>query len=126
MEERLKKYFTTYEQVSILEEFGFNEPCLATIDQTEYIHIIGNKMPIRGAMMYDTIKLPLISQVFDWFSDNTSFQGFIEPSIKDGYFDWLILDIDTDERIECSEAYSNRSEAQSACIDKLIELFKNK
>ena len=33
MEERLKKYFTTYEQVSILEEFGFNEPCLATIDQ---------------------------------------------------------------------------------------------
>lgn len=48
----MKKLFIPYELALKAQEKGFNEKCLATIDQVEYVHINGTKQPIRAAMCY--------------------------------------------------------------------------
>ena len=74
----MKNHFATYHQSQALEKLGFDLPCIATIDQTEYIQIKGAKTFPRGAMMYDTIDLPLKSQVLQWFRDKYQLHGSIQ------------------------------------------------
>jgi hypothetical protein len=54
----MEDLFISYDQAEAIETLGFDEPCIATIDQTNYIHINGTKSMPRGAMMYNTINLP--------------------------------------------------------------------
>ena len=65
----MDKEFIPYEQALALSKLKFNMFCLATIDQTEYIHINGTKQPTRGSMLYNTVYCPLYSQAFRWFRD---------------------------------------------------------
>ena len=58
----LEDLFVSYDQAVELEKLGYDEPCIATIDQTEYLHINGTKTLPRGAMNYDTLKAPTKQQ----------------------------------------------------------------
>lgn len=58
----MKDLFVSYDQAEAIEALGFNEPCIATIDQTEYIHINGTKTLPRGAMCYHEVKAPTKQQ----------------------------------------------------------------
>ena len=121
----LEKYFIPYDRALKLKELGFDEECLATIDQTEYVHIKGTKKSPRGSMMYDTIDCPLFCQVFDWFREKYN----IIPNIHSIYTDTTLSEVqfwfwfanyedDSDEEV----FYGNFEEAQLACLDKLIEI----
>ena len=67
----MEKKFVPYEFTKALQDLGFDKPCLATIDQTGFIHIKGTKSPsIRGDMFYEEIDCPLWQDVFDWFEEN--------------------------------------------------------
>jgi len=68
--------FIPYAEALALTELGFNEPCFATIDQTEFIHIKGTKYPIRGAMVYLDIDAPLYQQAFRWLYKQLGRDGF--------------------------------------------------
>ena len=118
--------FIPYEQALELEELGFDESCLATIDQTGFIHIKGTEYPIRGDMWYNTIDAPLYQQAFRWFRekyelifhiecDYNSFLGY-----KDGYIPIYSL------YPYIHDCYKTYEEAELACLNKLIEIVKNK
>ena len=127
-ENKMKKLFLNLKQSSELQKLGFNEPCFGRYDgKGDNKGKLWYEMPNSGQ---DTIPVgdvlaPTFSQAMKWFDDNTELKGFVCPSIKEEHFDWLIR-IDWEEEIECEEAYSSRQEAESACLDKLIELAKTK
>jgi hypothetical protein len=114
----MEKEFIPYEQALELKELGFDEPCFG---------VYATKDGYVRKSAYDEIgNAPLYQQAFRWFDENTDFQGFVIDSINECHFDWEIINLDTEERIECEEYYSTRQEAELACLKKLIELVKNK
>jgi len=131
----MKKYFVSFTQAVALKELGFDENCFATFDSDKWFEVQD------FAQNYDTfpshiIAAPLKAQVFEWFREKhkighdilcpfISFQG------KDGKlhgenakFEMYITD-EEQLSITDEEFYHNSyEEAESAAIDKLIELLK--
>ena len=63
IKETMNKVFTNYKNSLKLRDWDFKDfQFIATIDQTEYIHIKGTKKHPRGAMMYDTIPTILLQE----------------------------------------------------------------
>jgi hypothetical protein len=62
----MEDLFVTYDQAEAIEALGFDEPCIATIDQTHYIHIKGTKTMPRGAMVYNITSLPTKQQAIQF------------------------------------------------------------
>ena len=124
----MEKEFIPYEQALALKELGFNESCLATIDQTEYIHINGTKeTSIRGAMVYNEIPVPLYQQAFKWFRDKHNLVSYIEPiwGNINYWYSYSFKNILNDYTFYYS-AFKTYEEAELACLKKLIEIVKNK
>ena len=135
----MNKEFIPYEQALELEELGFDESCLATIDQTGFIHIKGTEYPIRGDMWYNTIDAPIYQQAFRWFRDKYDIHYSIDREcsqhdFKWGYnwslYNWTGM---FDEYLTSAPnapvgewVYDTYEEAELACIVKLIEIVKNK
>ena len=117
----LEKYFIPYDRALKLKELGFDEECLATIDQTEYVHIKGTKKSPRGSMMYDTIDCPLFCQVFDWFREKYNLNSFIIDSKSYNWY-FNINDMVKDDVVSETLYFKTFEEAQLACLDKLIEI----
>lgn len=118
----MENQFVPYELALQLKELSFDEECIATIDQTEFVHIIGTRYPVRGSMMYDTISCPLWQQAFEFVMGilitNKKFQHYSFEIARDyriSHFseksDWTAVEI----------AYGKEE-----CLKKLIELCKKK
>ena len=135
------KEFCNYNQSLGVKELGFDEPCMATIDQTEYIHINGTKYPIRGAMCYLEVSAPLKQQVFRWARLKHNIQSSIEWNKSDHvwftfkiYFERLatgenppvMVGHTVNSWLGLNLEFKTYEEAEDACIDKLIEICKNK
>lgn len=122
----LDKYFVPSGRALKLKELGFDEECLATIDQTEYLHIKGTKSKPRGSMMYDTIDCPLFCQVFDWFREKYDLYSQTPSICIDDndriFYNSPIYDEFDNVVFESMEQYKSYEEAQLACLDKLIEI----
>jgi hypothetical protein len=145
----MRENFITYEQALALKELGFNEPCLLEeyfedgkcVSEwayqepfkinTELDHLT-DKFNADDDEHYEySVAVPLKSQVFKWFRDKHGL--FVAPSVisyeNDPYL-WFfeinstILPIGT--YLEGTDDYKTYEEAESACIDKLIELIKEK
>lgn len=122
----MEKHFVNYNQALALKELGFDEPCLMYIDEEEDL-INDDTAEWIGA-----IKCPLKSQVFDWFRNEHNIQGYIYPRTIEGYkngriftnYVYTIKPLYGD--IIESDMFESYEEAESACIDKLIELVKKK
>jgi hypothetical protein len=116
------KDFVPYTEALELKELGFDEPCLATIDQTEFVHINGTEYPIRGAMYYRTIDLPTFSQAFRWFREKYK----IEPEILSDMMGYVCSIVDRNKplktRLTPSNLFQTYEEAELACLRKLIEI----
>ena len=116
MEENL---FCTYEQALALKELGFNEPCLYTyyFDGTVGLEIGWANYNITDELC----SRPLKSQVFKWFRDNYKIQSLVQEYLLNTYMYTIDDGINSDISIVGFETYE---EAESACIDKLIEIIK--
>ena len=119
----MKREFVPYEQALELKELGCNERCFGYYVGNELITSINDIFNSTDILI---IPAPLYQQAFRWFDENTDFQGFVIDSIKECHFDWKIINLNTEERIECEEYYSTRQEAELECLKKLIEITKNK
>ena len=126
----MEKYFATYNQSLALKELGFDEPCFAGYRDSEWIGTDGPNSRYFHAQLFSNHQFdddqkkycsaPLKSQVFEWFRK----QGY-DTKIHKEYatvylgFYWTGA---------AWEIVGNGSyeEAESACIDKLIEIVKNK
>jgi hypothetical protein len=129
----MNKEFIPYELALELKQLGFDEPCLATIDQTDFIHINGTEYPIRGAMIYDTIDCPTYSQAFRWFRDKHQLIHHMYWVYKKKYdgIDWIFhikgINMINNNVVPHDETrFETYEEAELACLKKLIEIVKNK
>jgi len=125
----MEKEFITYEQALALKELGFDEYCLAFyngkfLNSTDYNFDDGNSKDIGLC-----IAAPLKQQVFRWFREKYNQHSFIELVYQDGIKYDYVLYADKDEE-ECDNfgdgPFNTYEEAENACIDKLIEIAKQK
>ena len=139
----MEKEFITYEQALALKELGFDEPCFGYyIETREWIPASysqkGTIYPSNLDLMKEWVSAPLYQQAFRWFREKYDIQGYIYSSTVRGNeenlfkqftgYIWNIRSIDmpflsTDARDELHDTYE---EAEQACLDKLIEICKNK
>ena len=117
----MKKYFCNYEQSLALKELGFDEPCLAWYNWTGKELIFTNNQHVD----IDPTNAPLKSQVFDWFRKKYRLSVLINDCLDD-YIGEIIRWTLTDDKIiiEVPNRIKTYEEAESACIDKLIEIVK--
>lgn len=112
----MDKEFVTYERAVTLKELGFNEPCICFYDEDGYLFSVREQDDI-----YDYwTPAPSYSQVFRWFREKHKLHSYIE-----GAYPWFRYYINSeDDRFE-GHKHSLFEEAESACLDKLIEIVKN-
>ena len=127
----MTKEFVTYEQALALKELGFDEPCLTYYHENQRLE--SEIVFIKGSKFWNLpdiskIAAPTFSQAFRWFREKHKLHSYIYSdyswNISGGIWDlngYKDLRYDWD-----SEPYATYEEAESACLDKLIELIKNK
>jgi hypothetical protein len=133
----MNKEFCTYEQALALKELGFDEPCLAG-----YIKFRGSGTFELAFYKYRNVDFnttsniyvsaPLKQQVFKWFREKYNFVGTIlgdgfNGELK-GYYYSITEEgwINYYESIDDGKWYDTYEEAEDACLNKLIEILKNK
>ena len=130
----MKNEFVPYELAfKLIYELGFKEKCLATIDQSGYLHIKGTKSSPRGSMLYDIVDCPTFSQAFRWFREEYGLQHDITLTADKeltGFYvlihklDGLVFN--EDDAVELDIETTNREEAELIILDKLIEIVETK
>lgn len=123
--EDLEKDIVSFEKAIELCTLGFDKQTLCGYDIADRQLYLCQVDEDGIYMPQKDLAAPTKSQVFRWFDENTSYQGFVTHSIKEGQFDWYIINNDDlNEVNECIEYYPSRQEAENACINKLTELLK--
>jgi len=140
----MEKHFANYNQSLALKELGFDEPCFAGYRDSTWIGTDGPNSRYFHAQLFSNHQFdddqkeycsaPLKSQVFEWFREKHNLYHEIRTFAWDydkkelGFSIRTYLnpiDIET-ERLIHSEVYKTYEEAESACIDKLIEICNDK
>ncbi len=130
----MKDLFVSYEQALQLKQLGFNEPCLKVGNPNG--HILWKFMDVldvEGVDIGDIMKekfddrfveIPLKQQVYVWFIEKQGLSSWIlsisDPKETDTKYSYKIKNCD-DELL-----FDNLEEAEDACINKLIEILKQK
>ena len=136
----MKEEFVNYEQALSLKELGFDEPCLGWFMK---INPLGKEF--LPSIMFDKVlnqnqvsvfgdkncSAPLKQQVFRWFRENHKIEAVIAcfyskrlgVSYKEREYHCHII---RDGITTKGPKYKTHENAESACIDKLIEIVKNK
>ena len=127
----MKEHFVNYNQALALKELGFDEPCIARYiipgdlvfkgcyEDSNIIHLELTQNDICEAH----VLAPLKSQVFKWFRENYKIQSLIQEYLLNTYMYTIDDGINNDILVLRFETYE---QAESACIDKLIEIVKSK
>lgn len=129
----VKNEFVTYEQALALKELGFDEPCCAYVytgDTGNNIDRYEETEPSRAINFnHDSlcISQPLKQQVFRWFREEYNKLYAIDHSLINGWY-FVIREIGgtTDPILTAVSVgdFKTYEEAESVCIDKLIEIIK--
>ena len=131
----MEKHFVNFNQSLALKEIGFDEPCISWYTVFgKFSNDYSNPKKYNSEYERGTfISAPLKSQVFEWFREKHNLYHEIRTFAWDydkkelGFSIRTYLnpiDIET-ERLIHSEVYKTYEEAESACIDKLIEIIKD-
>lgn len=140
----MENEFITYDLAVKLKALGFDEPCMGVYyGDVEDIQFTLN---VRETQYYaqkgykNGVLAPLYQQAFRWFIDKHGLHIHMCPEFyKDGInYCWQILwylpkDKWTDSNVHGgtmfygdNHEYPTKEEAENACIDKMIEIVKNK
>jgi hypothetical protein len=123
------KNFVTYDQSLALKELGFNEPCFGVFYLNVERKIWEQSRTIQESKHNESdfaISRPLVGQVFEWFIEKYKLNKIID--------NWTEQPMGDEIWVEAYQYYINGEayhpyfktyeEAESACIDKLIEIVK--
>lgn len=117
----MEKEFVSYEQAVALKDLGFDGDYLK-VYSTKWQKILDEEYAVRYDVDY--APAPLKQQVFRWFRDNYDMIGYSERLICGSYEDVIsspyLLDWEDDI------TFSTYEEAENNCINRLIELAKQK
>jgi len=126
----MEEHFVTYNQALALKELGFDEPCMGKYDTKQgdewLLNIYSGHLNAQFSDKNKACIAPLKSQVFKWFRDNHHLEcspcAVIQRTKK-----WYNISIvKMDNILDLYDKYDTYEEAESACIDKLIEIVKAK
>jgi hypothetical protein len=112
--------FIPYEQALALKELGFDELCIATYDEDEYFEFLDFEQSYY-TIPSKLIQAPLYQQAFRWFREKHNLHSYIE-----GAYPWFRYYVNSDDDRWEGFKYLTHEEAESACLDELIEIIKNK
>ena len=138
----MENLFCTYSQALVLKELGFDEPCFAYYglnnvedkiffdidpDDGELTSLNQNQFYHNNLSEIGRISAPLKQQAFKWFRDKGFDFATLEKYKDKGKFYGGYIN-KPDERFGHSfgSNFKTYEEAETACIDKLIELIKKK
>jgi len=119
----MEKYFVNYEIASQLEQLGWDEKCIATIEREGYLHIKGTRRPAGGGALM-IAHSPLKSQVFEWFRNKYTMCGEIYPLSEKWRFQIHCLTTHSNYTGWVDLEYSFYEEAEDECIKQMIKLVK--
>jgi hypothetical protein len=117
----MEKEFVTYEQSLALKELGFNEECFGYYVITTLLITTDN---VYDSKEIPVIKAPLKQQLFRWFREMYSSQCDIWQYEDDLSFAFSVKI--NFKRIDAEIGFNTYEKAENACIDKLIEITKQK
>jgi|JI10StandDraft_1071094.scaffolds.fasta_scaffold00352_21 hypothetical protein len=146
----MKNEFVTVKQAFNLKKIGFNEPCLLIAYKNEKIDYkelswhtasntkidkttkeINKELDLgvddegKDVIMPEGAAVPLIRQAFRWFREKHKINSGIVPYYD--YFYFIIKNFGSGEEYYSDDMIElTYEEAESACLDKLIEIVKNK
>lgn len=124
----MKENFVTYKQALALKELGFDKPCFAKYTSNRLLLSINWSNIWCENINESEIYAPLKQQVFKWFRDK------YDLWFKPDYYDEM-REYDYQGSIHQLGRYSSLAsldncktveELEAKCIDKLIEIVKNK
>jgi len=129
----MKKEFITYEQAVALKDLGFDEPCfgfynhqgqliLMTQEDENSIQVYKNSYVKLGKQY----AAPLKSQIFRWFREKYNMHRNCELISSGWLYKTCNLKEYTIEHNVLVGKFKTYEEAEQACLDKLIEIVKNK
>ena len=123
----MNKEFIPYEQALELKELGFDEPCFGWYpNDTAALSLHGVFIGKPSTGSYKLLAYaPTFSQAFRWFREKHGLLFWIEPSFKnqyetEGYVYYV------KNNCPYSIDYATYEEAELACLNRLIEIVKNK
>jgi hypothetical protein len=149
----MNKEFCTYEQALALKELGFNEQCMAhligfgegtkengkyKINQQQVFYpndyiSSDDKAEELGLYPFGICGVPLYQQAFRWFREKHGLEVVVQQAND---YTWYKFSIYQKSNFYTSEGwkvlksqgleYKTYEEAESDCLDKLIEICKNK
>ena len=128
----MEKEFLTYKQALSLKELGFDEHCLAFWDgkntDTFYFNNIrdasGDYVPFQKHDRLKWFGAPLYQQAFRWFRENYNWTIKVNQVSKNNWS--YTLNNFPKDITYYGEVYKTYEEAESACIDKLIEIVQQR
>jgi hypothetical protein len=124
------KDFAPYQPSLDMKELGFDEPCLSYFD-SRLEHQIGNFdfREVSGYKESTSALSPLYQQAFRWFREKHNLLNDVGISAhrRNDVKKWMysIIYLDKNTYIYSEETYNTYEEAESACLDRLIEIVKN-
>lgn len=120
----MNKEFVPYEQALALKELGFDEPCFGYYGRNKKI-TMPKECINKAPKAFKTFCLtPTYSAAFRWFREKHDLEHEILYDLGNDLTNkvYLYSIYVTDNR---SEEYKTYEEAESACLDKLIEIVKH-
>ena len=120
----MENEFVSYIQALALKEWGFDEPCFG------YYRDYGTNKFYSGIVYriskrFRCTKAPLKQQAFKWFREKYELHSTI-TSISQESWQWHITKPGESLGKLYNEDFYTYEEAEQACLDKLIEICKNK
>ena len=143
----MKTEFIPYEQALALKELGFNEPCFKGYTE-EYKTLISfsnthTNSSVKNALPTKPFTAPLYQQAFRWFRKKYNISYSIDwmsrsSEFYNGYYvhfrgindnkinqeNFIVLNDELPSK--GYKVYKTYEEAELACLNKLIEIVKNK
>ncbi len=126
--------FCTYEQALALKELKFDEPCFGYyFGKDKEVYLLDGQMSAPFEPSLDSkvmFRAPLKQQAFRWFREK--YEVFIYINLYRTAMNGTPLEFEYYYRFpkklksETIRKFNTYEEAESACIDKLIEIVKNK
>jgi hypothetical protein len=133
----MENNFVPYKLAVALKELGFDEPCIGNYFHTKELKIYGGDvLRIKNSDM-GTVTAPLWQQAEEWFRNKYNALSIIfnddgDVEYNNICFNYEIrfITISFKEELKASVvgnySYNNYEEARLACLQKLIEICKEK
>jgi hypothetical protein len=131
----MKDQFIPYEEALALKELGFDEPCLAFYEEEKNKLVTFHSdsyQEVKGTTcLFEQTNAPLWQQAFDWFRKEHNLGFDISSSSINCHIYQISLLKETSHSSICWSTVLDKhtksyEETRLACLQKLIEIVKNK